>query len=82
MYLKKKRKREFNNFNNLLENVEDIVTSNDYDISKIENGINEVIKYENILITLTTTKNQKDNENDSNEITVNLKDCEKILKDA
>ena len=33
-----------------------------------------------MIITLTTTKNQKDNENNSNMTTVNLGECENILR--
>ena len=69
-------------FNNLLEKYEDFVTSNDFDISKIETGINEVINYENMKITLTSTTYQKNNENNCNGATIDLLDCEKLLKDA
>ena len=47
--------------------------------TKLENGKDEDIEEENILISLTTTKNQKNNEN-INKTTINLGDCEYKLK--
>ena len=69
-------------FDSLLKNIEDLFTSNDYDISEIEGGNNNIIKYEEITITLTTTKNQKNEEKNGNVTTINLGDCERILKEA
>ena len=45
----------------------------------MENGNDEEIKEENIIITLTTTLNQKNNEN-INKTTINLGECESKLK--
>ena len=67
-------------FDNLLKNVEDIFTSNDYDTSDIEKGNNDIIKFNHMIITLTTTKNQQNNEKYGNETTINLGGCEIILK--
>ena len=67
-------------FDNLLKNVEDIFTSNDYDTSEIEKGNNDIIKFNHMIITLTTTTNQQNNEKYGNETTINLGNCEIILK--
>ena len=69
-------------FDSLLKNIEDLFTSNDYDISEIEGGNNNIIKYEEITITLTTTTNQKNEEKNGNVTTINLGDCENILKEV
>ena len=41
----------------------------------------EVIELDKIKITLTTTKNQKDEEKNINETTIDLNDCENKLKE-
>ena len=69
-------------FDNILEKIEYIFTSKEYDTSEIENGKNDIIKYQNMIITLTSTKNQKNNENIGNETTIDLGDCERVLKKA
>ena len=68
-------------FDALLENVEDMLISNDYNTSEIENGQNKIIKYEHMTITLTTLENQKNDEKYDNETTINLGECEEILKE-
>ena len=52
---------------------------NEINKTKLENGNDEEIKEENIIITLTTTLNQKNNEN-INKTTINLGECESKLK--
>ena len=69
-------------YNNLLKNVEDEFTSEDYNTTNIENGNDDIIELEKIKITLTTTENQKDEEKNNNVTTIDLKECEKILKDT
>ena len=55
---------------------------NDFNLSEIENGNNKEIREENILIELTSTKNEKDNEiNNKNKVTIDIGQCENILKD-
>ena len=71
-----------NNVDSLLKNIEDIFTSNDYNTLEIENGIDDIIKYNDVIVTLTTTANQKNNENNSNVTTINLGNCENILKNV
>jgi hypothetical protein len=69
-------------FDDILQKIEYIFTSTEYDTSEIENGKNDIIKYKNMMITLTSTKNQKNIENIGNETTINLGYCETLLKDA
>ena len=68
-------------FDVIIKKIDDLLNSEDYNTSDIENGKNEVIVYEQMTITLTTTKNQKNDEN-NNVTTINLGDCERILKEA
>ena len=49
-------------------------------ISNIEGGNDIEIKKENILITLTTSFSQKNNEYNNNKTTIDLDECENILK--
>ena len=48
----------------------------------MEIGNDDIIELDKIKITLTTTKNQKDEEKNINLTTIDLKECEKLLKDA
>lgn len=50
------------------------------DTSKIDCGKDEVNIIKNISVIMTSTKNQKNKENDNN-ITIDLCECENILKD-
>ena len=52
---------------------------NEINGTKLEKGIDEEIEEKNIIITLTTTSNQKNNEN-INKTTINLGECEYKLK--
>ena len=64
-----------------LKNIEKSLTSGNFNTSKIENGIDEIIQNEKITITLTTTENQNNN-NDSNITSINLGKCEDRLRDV
>ena len=68
-------------YDTLLTNIEDYFTSFDYNTSEIENGIDDIMKYKNMNVTLTSTINQKNNEN-NNVSTIYLGDCETKLKIA
>ena len=67
-------------FDDLLENIEDLFTSNEYNISEIEDGKKDEFIYKNLKVTLTSTNNQKNEENKDNTTSINLGDCEGILK--
>ena len=65
---------------NLDNYLEEYITDDYFDTTDIENGNNEIIKCENMLITLTTTKSQKDDKNNRNKTIIDLSECEDILK--
>ena len=65
----------------MMENIEVGFTADDYDTSNIEKGDNEVVEFENMKITLTTTDNQKSNNSINNNIsTIDLGPCEDMLR--
>ena len=64
----------------ILEELENTLINGELNTSDIENGKNEIIEFEDMTITLTTTKNQKNNEDNSNTSTINLGECENILR--
>ena len=63
------------------KNIENELTSGGYDLSNLENWNDDIIQLDKITITLTTSQNQKDLEKNINITSIDLKDCEKILKD-
>jgi len=77
----KENKEEVGKFNDfILKNLENDFTSKDYNTSKLDNGENEIYEYEKMTITLTTTKNQRENRN-INTTAIDLGECENLLKD-
>ena len=75
----KSKEDEIKFYDNILNMVEKEFISNNYNTSKIDNGEDEIIKTEKMIITLTTTENQKNNIN--NNITrIYLDDCEILLR--
>ena len=63
----------------MLQNIEVGFISEDYNISNLQNGEDEIIRDEKMKITLTTTQNQKNNTN--NNITIiDLGECESLLR--
>ena len=68
--------------NKILETVEKSFTSDNYNTSNLDNGKNDVIKNKEMIITLTTVDNQKnENKNNNNMTNINLGDCENILRE-
>ena len=65
-----------------MKSIEKSFTSEDYDTSDIDSGINNVINYNHLTVTLTSTKNQKNDEKFGNVTTINLGNCEDKLKDS
>ena len=74
-------KEEIKYYDKILETVNDIFTSDDFDTSDIDKGENQIINTEKMKITLTTTQNQKDNIN-SNMTTLDLGECETSLRQS
>ena len=65
----------------MLRNVEFSFISDEYDTSNLDGGNEEIIKDEIMQITLTTTEKQKDNYNNSNNMSsIDLGDCENLLR--
>ena len=77
-------KKEDNNkaYDIIGENIESGFTSEDYDTSDIDNGKDDVIKLDKVTFTLTTTENQKNDKDNNKVTTVDLGDCENILRDV
>ena len=81
-YQGKDEKDKVKLFDILLKKTEEIFISPNYNTSDIEYGNNEIIKYKQMTITLTSTRNQKNDENNPNISSINLGDCERILKEV
>ena len=71
---------EINYYNDLIKNIESILTDENFDASNLDKE--KIVQTEKIIITLTTTKNEKDNIEDiNNNITkLDLGQCEKDLR--
>ena len=68
--------------NNFLENIKFEITSGNFNTKDLENGKDIIITEEDIIITLTTNENQKNNINNSNVTIINLGECETELKEV
>ena len=73
------KEEEINRYNKILEKIESIFTSDNYNLSNIDNGEDEIISAKKVLITFTNIENQKSNI-DSNMSTIDLGDCETLLR--
>ena len=67
--------------NIMLKNVEIDLTSIDFDTTNIEKGNDALIQYDKMLITITTIQNQRNQMNNSNVSSIDIKECENILRD-
>ena len=68
-------------YDTILKNIENMFMSNDYNTSSLEQGNNEIFIYEELTVSLTTVLNQINDKNNSNISTIDIGDCERILKD-
>ena len=71
-------------YDNILTNLEVGFTSNKYDTSDIDNGLEQILKAENLTITFTSIQNQKNNiinNLNNNMTTIDLGDCEALLRE-
>ena len=76
---KKGKEEEIKYYDEIIENIESILTSPNFDTLNIEKGEDQVIQTEKMTITLTTTQNQKNNKN--NNITmIDLGECENLIR--
>ena len=75
----KSKEEEIKYYDNILEIVENEFTSYNYNTSNLDNGKDEIIESEKLIITFTTTQNQKNNEN-NNMTRIDLGECEILLR--
>ena len=75
----KSQEQEIKYYDNLLKNIENVFISENYDLSNIKNFKDQVLKTEKLIITITTSQNQKNNIN-NNMTTINLGECETLLR--
>ena len=74
-----KSEEEIKYYDNILNSVENIFTSQKFDTKNIDQGKDEFIKFEKMMVTFTTSDNQKNNIN--NKISnINLGECEILLR--
>jgi surface protein len=66
-------------YDKIIKNIELIFTSKDYNLSNLENGEEDIIKYKKIKITLTTLENEKSNKY-NNVTSIDLSECETSLR--
>jgi len=71
----KNETEEIKYYDKVLEIIGNYFTNENYNLLKIENGEEELITLDKMIITLTTTQNQKNNTN-SNMTIINLGECE------
>ena len=77
----KGKKEEIDFYDSLLELIESSFTSEECDLSNLKEGNEEIIITEKMNITLTTSKNQKDNiDTNYNMTTIDLQHCETLLR--
>ena len=70
---------EINNHNKMLENFESILTSDNYDLTNIDKGEEQILKAKKLIITITNLQNQKNNIK-NNMSTIDLGECENLLR--
>ena len=73
------KKEEIEYYDTILDTIENWFTLENYDTRDLDNGKEEVIETEKVKIIITTTDNQKNNEN-SNMISIDLEECESLLR--
>ena len=75
----KSKKEEIEFYDNVLNIIEETFISGNYNTSNIDNGEDEIIRTEKLIITYTTTENQKNNLN-NNMTLIDLGECETSLR--
>ena len=74
------KEEEIKFYDEVIENINSLFTSELYDTSYLDSGNDEVMEMEKIKIVLTTTENQKNNKNE-NMTYIDLGQCESLLRD-
>ena len=75
----KTKEEETQYYDTIIENIEIMLTSENFDTSDLDNGNDEIIETEKMNITLTTTQNQKNNIN-KNMTSIDLGECETKIR--
>ena len=73
------KEEEIKYYDNILELIEKNLISQNFNTSNIDNGEDEIIMTEKMIVTLTTTQNQRNNLN-KNTTTIDLGECETLLR--
>ena len=76
---KKTKEEEIKFYDNVLEIFEKGFTSENYDTSNLDSGEDEIINTDKLIITFTTSQNQRNNIN-NNMTRINLGECETLLR--
>jgi len=63
-----------------LDNIDRGFTSENYNTSGLDSGKEDIIQYNKITFTLTTTENQKNNNDYKNITSIDFRECESILR--
>ena len=66
-------------YDEILENIETLFTSEVYNTSCVDSGKDEIIKTEKLIITMTSTQNQRNNIN-INTTKIDLGECETLIR--
>ena len=77
--MEKSKEKEINCYDYILKIIEQEFTSENYDTYNLDNGLDEHINAEKLLITFTTLQNQKNN-NYNNMTSIDLGECETLLR--
>ena len=77
---KNSNEEETKYYDNVLQIIENGFTSDYYNTSNIDKGVDDIINTEKLIITLTTSQNQRNNKN-NNMTKIGLEDCEILLRD-
>ena len=75
----KKKEEEIKYYDTVIEQIDEIFTSENYDTNDLDKGKEEVIQTDKATFTLTTTDNQKNSLNE-NKTSINLGECETALR--
>ena len=73
----KTKSNEIEYYDTILKEIEELFTSENYDTTDVDNGKDDIIQTEKMNITLTTTYNQKNN---NNMTSIDLIKCEILLR--
>ena len=74
------KEEEIKYYDNFLQIIEERFTSENYDTSNLDKGVDKIIKNEKMIIVFTTSQNQKKNIN-NNMSSIDLRECETLLRD-